>query len=153
MKKFILAIIILTLSNGLFLKAIDDKPKWMFLRDKLIYSPKRTAFTKAMLSNIASAPLYTLPLAIFKLKAGLFFITFFGSSYLWLRYWRTSECKSEFMKFLYNWNDHKEKTPEECHEQFDRLSNLLRTDPVKFNEIYLVELESIQIQISSHINT
>jgi len=100
-------------------------------------------------------PLWVLPWTMLKGPGVTTLFTFilFGTSYAWLRYWRSKEGKSAFMKFLYNWDENKEQTPNECHEKFEQLSALLKNDPMKFNAIYPIELESLRIQISSHVDT
>lgn len=124
MKKFAAILLLLTLSN-VSVQAIDQKSKGVFLSNKLIYAPQKTAFKKAILCEIPTAILSTIPLSILRLKTYLFFLTLFGSSYLWLRYWRSKENKMAFIDFVQHWPEYKEQTPEIWHEKFSQLYMIL----------------------------
>lgn len=143
------------MANIFSIKATQNEAQWIYLRDKLIYTPQTKTFKKAAISGLVTMPLWVLPWAMLRGPGVTTLFTFllFGTSYLWLRYWRTKEGKSEFMKFIFNWDENKHQTPQECHEKFERLSILLKNDPAKFEQQYLTELESLRIQISSHVNT
>jgi len=65
------------------------------------YKSQTQTLKKATISGMVTMPLWVLPWTMLKGPGVTTLFTFilFGTSYTWLRYWRSKEGKAVFMKF------------------------------------------------------